>query len=179
MSRAQNPYDSLPEVPAFLLRSNDVSDGETLAKPQLSGMMGAGGEDRSPHLAWSGFPAETKSFAVTCFDPDAPTGSGFWHWAVFNIPASVTELPAGAGDPGGANLPEGAKMLAGDAGVKQYIGAAPPPGHGPHRYIFAVHALDVESFDIPEDARPAFLGFNMFGHTLARGVLTAIYENKG
>ncbi|ASR38683.1 hypothetical protein BAY61_30920 [Prauserella marina] len=180
MTRAQNPYDSLPQVPSFTVRSNDVSEGETLASPHLSGIFGVpGGEDRSPHLVWEGFPAETKSFAVTCFDPDAPTGSGFWHWAVFNIPASVTELASGAGDAAGSGLPSGATTLAGDGNVRQYLGAAPPPGHGPHRYIFAVHALDVDSLDIPGEARPAFLGFNMFGHTLARATLTALYENKG
>ncbi|MER7114740.1 YbhB/YbcL family Raf kinase inhibitor-like protein [Saccharomonospora azurea] len=176
---APNPYDALPPVPSFRLQSNDVAEGETLPVPQRSGIMGAGGEDTSPHLAWDGFPEGTKSFAVTCFDPDAPTGSGFWHWAVFDIPASVTELKTGAGDPDGSNLPEGACMLKGDGGVRQYVGAAPPPGHGPHRYIFAVHALDVESLELGEDATPAALGFTMFGRTLARATLTAIYENKG
>lgn len=174
-----NPYDFLPQVPSFDLRSDDVADGQALPTPQLSGLFGAGGEDTSPHLAWSGFPEGTKSFVVTCYDPDAPTVSGFWHWAVFNIPASVTELPTGAGDPNGANLPDGAKMLTTDGGVRQYLGAAPPPGHGPHRYIFVVHALDVESLDIPDEARPAFLQFNMFGHTLGRATLTGTHENKG
>ena len=139
--------------------------------------MQAGGKDVSPQLSWSGAPEGTKSFTVTMYDPDAPTASGFWHWAVFNIPASVTELASGAGD--GSGLPEGAVTLKGDGGVKQFLGAAPPPGHGPHRYYFAVHALDVEKLDVPEDATPAFLGFNMFGHTLARAVITPVYENKG
>jgi Raf kinase inhibitor-like YbhB/YbcL family protein len=177
MPQAPGPYESLPDVPSFTVRSNDVADGETLATPHLSGIFGAGGEDRSPHLAWEGFPAETKSFVVTCYDPDAPTGSGFWHWAVLNIPASVTELASGAGD--GSGLPEGAVTLKGDGGVKQFLGAAPPPGHGPHRYYFAVHALDVDKLDVDGDATPAFLGFNMFGHTLARAVITPVYENKG
>ncbi|HVV09703.1 YbhB/YbcL family Raf kinase inhibitor-like protein [Amycolatopsis sp.] len=180
MAQPPNPYDFLPAVPGFTVRSNDVADGETLAAPHLSGIFGVpGGEDRSPHLAWEGFPAETKSFAVTCYDPDAPTASGFWHWAVFNIPASVTELPTGAGDANGSGLPSGAVTLTNDGGVKQFLGAAPPPGHGPHRYYFVVHAVGVESLDIPAEATPAFLGFNLFSHTLARATITTIYENKG
>ncbi|WAL65823.1 YbhB/YbcL family Raf kinase inhibitor-like protein [Amycolatopsis cynarae] len=179
MAQAPNPYDFLPSVPSFTLRSNDIADGETLATPHLSGIFGAGGEDRSPHLAWSGFPAETKSFAVTCYDPDAPTASGFWHWAVFDIPASVTELSSGAGDESGSGLPEGAVTLTNDGGVKQFLGAAPPPGHRPHRYFFVVHAVDVEKLGVPEGASPAILGFNLFSHTLARATLTPVYENKG
>jgi Raf kinase inhibitor-like YbhB/YbcL family protein len=113
---------------------------------------------------------------VTCFDPDAPTGSGFWHWAVFDIPADVTELPTGAGSPDGALLPAGAITLRGDAGAARYIGAAPPAGHGPHRYVFAVHAIDVERLGIDGDVTPALLGFNLFGHTLARAVIVPTYE---
>lgn len=179
MAQPPNPYDFLPQVPSFTLRSNDIAEGETLATPHLSGIFGAGGEDRSPHLAWSDFPAETKSFAVTCFDPDAPTASGFWHWAVCNIPATTTELASGAGDASGSGLPAGAVTLKTDGGVWQYLGAAPPPGHGPHRYIFVVHALSAEKLDVDENATPAFLGFNMFGTTLARAMITPIYENKG
>ncbi|MGH3520759.1 MAG: YbhB/YbcL family Raf kinase inhibitor-like protein [Haloechinothrix sp.] len=179
MPQPPNPYDLLPSVPSFTLSSNDIAEGETMAKPHLSGILGAGGEDRSPHLAWEGFPAETKSFAVTCFDPDAPTGSGFWHWAVFNIPASTTELPSGAGDASGSGLPQGAVTLKSEPGLKQYVGAAPPTGHGPHRYIFAVHALSVQTLDVDENATPAVLGFNMFGNTLARATLIPVYENKG
>ncbi|MTD57648.1 YbhB/YbcL family Raf kinase inhibitor-like protein [Amycolatopsis pithecellobii] len=180
MAQPPNPYEFLPSVPSFTLRSSDVSDGQTLPAPQSSGAFGVpGGEDRSPQLSWEGFPAETKSFAVTCYDPDAPTASGFWHWAVFNIPASVTELPADAGDPSGDNLPAGAVTLKNDAGLTQYVGAAPPPGHGPHRYFFVVHALDVESLDIPGEATPAFLGFNLFGHTLGRAAIVPVFEVKG
>ena len=170
-----SPYESLPEVPSFTLTSTDVTDGQTLSEPQVSGVFGAGGQDVSPQLAWSGFPAETGSFVVTCYDPDAPTGSGFWHWAIANLPASVTELPTGAGSPG-ASLPDGAVMLAGDAGARQYIGAAPPAGHGPHRYFFAVHAISEPSLPVDAESRPGLLGFQMFGKTLARGVIVAVYE---
>ena len=138
-----NPYDELPEVPSFELTSEDVRDGEELQQPQWSGLFGAGGEDVSPQLAWSGFPDGTKSFAVTCYDPEAPTASGFWHWAVVDIPASVTELARGAGDEQGSGLPSGAFQLRNDAGVRQHVGAAPPPGHGRHHYYYVVHAVDV------------------------------------
>jgi Raf kinase inhibitor-like YbhB/YbcL family protein len=179
MSQPPSPYEFLPSLPHFTLRSNDIAEGETLTTPYLSGIFGAGGEDRSPHLAWDGFPPETKSFAVTCYDPDAPTASGFWHWAVADIPASVTEFVSGAGDASGTGLPQGAITLRNDGGVYQFLGAAPPAGHRPHRYIFAVHALDVESLGIDESATPAFLGFNIFSHGLARALLTAVYQNKG
>jgi Raf kinase inhibitor-like YbhB/YbcL family protein len=171
-----NPYESLPEVPSFEVTSTDVADGEQLAQPHVSGIFGAGGEDVSPQLSWRGFPEATRSFAVTCYDPDAPTASGFWHWAVADIPASVTELPRGAGDEQGAQLPAGAFQLRNDGGMARYIGAAPPSGHGKHRYHFVVHAVDVESLGIDASATPAFLGFNLFSHTLARGTLVAWYE---
>lgn len=173
-STAQAPYDSLPDVPSFEVHSDDCSDGQRLPDPQASGSMGVtGGADRSPHLSWSGFPEGTKSFAITMYDPDAPTGSGFWHWAVFNLPASVTELPSGAASDG---LPAGAVQLRNDSGQVGYLGAAPPPAHGQHRYFIAVHAVDLDSLDIPADATPAYLGFNLFGHTLARAVITPTYE---
>jgi Raf kinase inhibitor-like YbhB/YbcL family protein len=173
---SNSPYDNLPQLPSFTLTSESVTDGQPLANDQVSGIMGAGGSDTSPQLSWSGFPTETKSFAVTVYDPDAPTGSGFWHWAVADLPASVTELPAGAGD--GGELPGGAVTLANDAGVKRYIGAAPPAGHGPHRYYIAVHALPVESLGLPDGATPAYLGFNLFGQAIARAVIHGTYEQK-
>jgi len=173
-----NPYDELPPVPSFPVTSTDITDGQPLSSEQVSGIFGAGGQDISPQLSWREFPAETKSFAVTVYDPDAPTASGFWHWAVANIPASTTELPSGAGDDAGSGLPSGAVQLTNDASLKRYLGAAPPEGHGKHRYFAVVHALDVETLNLPENATPAFLGFNLFSHTLARGVITPWYEVK-
>jgi Raf kinase inhibitor-like YbhB/YbcL family protein len=147
-----------------------------LSTPQLSGIFGAGGSDTSPHLAWSGFPEGTKSFAVTCYDPDAPTASGFWHWAVFGIPADVTELAAGAGSADGSGLPAGAVQLRTDGGVAQYLGAAPPEGHGKHRYFFVVHAVDTDNLGADANASPALLGFLLSGHTLARATIVPVYE---
>ena len=170
-----SPYDRLPKVPSFQVTSTDIRDGETLDDPHVSGIFGAGGQDVSPQLSWSGFPAETRSFAVTVYDPDAPTGSGFWHWAVVDIPATVTELPTGAGDEQGSGLPAGAFQLRNDGGVARYVGAAPPAGHGPHRYFTVVHAVDVESLGIDANSTPAFLGFNLFFHTLARGMIVPVY----
>ena len=118
----------------------------------------------------------TKSFAVTMYAPDAPTASGFWHWAVYNLPAGTTTLPTDAGAEDGTKLPSGATTLSNDGRLKRFLGAAPPPGHGKHRYYFVVHALDVEKLELPGEATPAFLGFNMFGHTLARATLMAYAE---
>ncbi len=175
-SRPPIPYDFFPEVPSFSLISTDIVDGGTLPSDQVSGIWGAGGKDVSPQLSWSGYPDGTRSFAVTCYDPDAPTGSGFWHWAVANIPVAVTELATNAGRQGGEGLPAGAISLRGDGGVDFYVGAAPPEGHGPHRYIFAVHAVDVENLEIEPTSSPAVLGFNLFFHTLGRALLIATYE---
>jgi Raf kinase inhibitor-like YbhB/YbcL family protein len=176
MAFPYNPYDFLPELPSFTLTSADVTEGQPLKNAQVSGIMGAGGEDVSPQLSWSGFPEETRSFAVTVFDPDAPTASGFWHWAVANLPATVTELPAGVGD--GSMLPGDALTLCNDAGMRRYVGAAPPAGHGYHRYFVVVHALSVEKLDLTEDASPAYLGFNLFMKAVARAVIHGTYEQK-
>lgn len=168
--RAQLPYEWLPEVPTFEVRSDDFTEGQTLSsKQQLSG------ENVSPHLAWQGAPAGTKSYAVTCFDPDAPTGSGFWHWVLFDIPAGVTELPTGAGTGDMDGLPATATHARSDFGKKGFGGAAPPEGDPPHRYIFTVHALDVDSLGLDSDATPAVVGFNMHFHTLARATVTPVF----
>ena len=171
-----DPYGPLPSLPGFTLTSDSISDGAPLRNQQVSGIMGAGGQDLSPQLSWSEFPSDTKSFAVTVYDPDAPTASGFWHWAVADIPVSVTSLSEGAGDDDGSGLPDSAVTLANDASAKRFIGAAPPPGHGPHRYFVVVHAVDVESLDLPEGATPAYLGFNLFMQATARARITATYS---
>ncbi len=115
---------------------------------------------------------------MSVFDPDAPTASGFWHWAVAHLPATVHELEAGAGDGGPTSLPSGAITLANDAGYRRYIGAAPPPGHGPHRYYVAVHAVGVEKLDVTAESTPAFLGFQLYGSAIARAVIHGVYEQK-
>jgi Raf kinase inhibitor-like YbhB/YbcL family protein len=171
-----NPYAHLPQVPSFTVTSTDVADGVLLQLDQMSGIFGAGGTDTSPQLSWRDFPAETRSFAVTMFDPDAPVPSGFWHWAVHDIPATVTSLPTGAGSPDGAGLPDSAIQLPNDAGLAQFLGAAPPVGHGPHRYFIVVHALDVETLGVAPGTTPTVQGFTMFTHTLARGTVVPIAE---
>lgn len=167
-----DPFARLPEAATFTVTSTTITDGAALPAAQLSGSV-PGGQDSSPQLSWHGAPEGTRSYAVTVYDPDAPTGSGFWHWAIADIPASVTELPAGAGDDTGSGLPTGSVQLPNDARVARFVGAAPPAGHGVHRYFFVVHALDVESIGVPADTTPAVLGFAMSAHTLGRAVLIA------
>jgi Raf kinase inhibitor-like YbhB/YbcL family protein len=174
------PYDFLPSVPSFTVTSDDVADGQPLDENHVADAnYGLSGGNRSPHLRWEGFPPDTRSFAVTVYDPDAPTGSGFWHWVLFDIPADVTELPQGAGTGDQAGLPAGAKHARNDVGSLEYVGAFPPAGHGPHRYVIAVHALDVDTLGPDESASPAYVGFNLGGHTLARAVIVPTYEVPG
>jgi Raf kinase inhibitor-like YbhB/YbcL family protein len=172
---ANDPFARLPEAASFAVTSTTVADGAAWSPEQFSSGV-PGGKDASPQLSWSGAPEGAKSYAVTVYDPDAPTGSGFWHWAVADIPATVTELPEGAGDDTGSGLPEGVLQLRTDAGSTRFIGAAPPAGHGPHRYFFVVHALDVEKIGVSEEASPAFLNFNFLSHILGRAVLTVTAE---
>lgn len=166
---APNPYDLLPPVPSFILESDDLQDGQAL--PPLHS---AEGGNVSPHLRWSDFPEETQSFVVSCFDPDAPTPSGWWHWTIVDLDASTTELTQGQG--GSDLLLDGAAFhLRVDHGGAEYFGAAPPPQDRPHRYIFAIHALDVETLGIDDEATPAECAFHLAFHTIARATLTATY----
>ena len=165
------------DAPSFGVSSASFQDGQTLPAAQRGTSTGAGAGDESPQLGWSGAPAGTLSYAVTMFDPDAPGRGGFWHWAVLDIPADVTSLPAGAGSRGG-QLPPGAFQLANDGGGTGYMGAAPPKGHGPHRYIVTVHALDVAHTGLDAGARAGKLEAHLAPHTLAKASLTGIYERR-
>jgi Raf kinase inhibitor-like YbhB/YbcL family protein len=172
-----DPYSLLPEVPAFTVTSNEVTDGEQLPRTHVFDGMGAGGENKSPHLSWHGFPDTTKSFVVTCFDPDAPIPGGFWHWILVDVPSAVTELPTDAGNRNGSGVPAGAFHVANDMGERAYGGAAPPPGDRPHRYYFAVHAVDAEKLGVDENASAAVVSFNLAFHTVARAIITPTYAH--
>ena len=170
------PYSSSEQVPTFTVTSSQFEHGQRFGPAQGSAIFGVpGGQDESPHLAWSGAPEGTKSFAVTMFDPDAPIPSGFWHWGLVDLPADVHELPAGAGAPD-AKLPGAAFHLPNETGGKQFVGFGPPPGTGRHRYVTAVHALDVDSvreLGVSEDTTIAVFHFMVRGHTLGRALTEA------
>lgn len=159
----------------FNLSSPDIPAGGSIAPVFESDMFGCGGSNQSPVLQWSGAPEGTQSFAVTVFDPDAPTGSGWWHWMVVDLPASVTRLQANAGAKGNANLPAGARQMRNDYGIFAWGGMCPPPGSKPHRYVFTVHALSVAKLDMPDDATTAIGGFMINANTLATASFTSTY----
>lgn len=168
---APNPYDLLPVVPPFTVTSSDVTDGAPLKDDQV-----AAAGNTSPQLSWTDVPEGTKSFTVTCFDPDAPTPSGFWHWVLVDLPADVTSLDTGAGADG-ASLPGNAFMCRNDGGAQAFMGAAPPEGDQVHRYFFVVHAVTEETLGVDADASPAVVSFNLAFKTAGRAVLHGTYQH--
>jgi len=157
----------------FRLTSPEIDPTQPLPQAQVANSFGCNGGNRSPALVWQNPPAGTKSFAVTVYDPDAPTGSGWWHWLVFNIPASVDDLPAAIG--GGAQRADGSRQGRNDAGSHDFGGACPPPGDKPHRYIFTVHALKTEKLEVPTEASPALIGYMIGANRIGKAVFTVRY----
>jgi Raf kinase inhibitor-like YbhB/YbcL family protein len=157
----------------FTLTSPDVANGKMMAEEQVFNSFGCKGGNLSPDLKWDGAPDKTKSFALTIYDPDAPTGSGWWHWVVVDIPATSHELPKGWGKPGVAKL-QGGRQTRTDFGASGYGGPCPPPGKA-HRYVITLSALDIDKVDVPDDASGALVGFNLGAHTLGKAVITAKY----
>jgi Raf kinase inhibitor-like YbhB/YbcL family protein len=170
---APDPYSLLPSVPVLTVSSTSFRNNDRLPEEHVFDGWGMTGGNVSPQLSWSGAPEGTQGYAVTCFDPDAPTPSGFWHWLLVGLPAGATSLEAGAGTPDKA--PHGAFHISNDFGDKKYDGAAPPEGDHNHRYMFAVTALDTDNLGLDDTASAAVTAFNMGMHTLARGVITATY----
>jgi Raf kinase inhibitor-like YbhB/YbcL family protein len=158
----------------FRLQSPSMTPNSTLSNDQVYSGFGCSGKNISPALSWKGAPRDTKSFALTVYDPDAPTGSGWWHWVVYNIPADVSELPAGAGNPGGS-LPAGALQGHTDFGTSGFGGPCPPAGDKPHRYIFTIYALKADKISVPDEASAAMVGFMIHANSLAKASLTARY----
>ena len=163
----------------FTLRSDDFADGDYLAQTHVLSAdygFGCGGGNRSPHLAWHGAPDGTKSYALTCYDPDAPTGSGFWHWVVVNIPPDVASLAQNAGNPKAGLLPKGVDQVRTDYGAPGYGGPCPPAGDHPHRYLFALHAVAVDRLDVGAHTSAAVIGFQLHFNTLAKATLMGLYK---
>lgn len=166
------------QAAGFKLSSPEIKAGHKIPASFEFNGFGCSGENKSPALQWHGAPKDAKSFAVTVYDPDAPTGSGWWHWMVINIPAQTNELPANAGAANSTTLPPGASQVRIDYGVNAWGGMCPPKGDKPHRYIFTVHALKVEKLEIPADATAALAGFMINANTLAKAHFTAKYGRK-
>ena len=163
----------------FKLNSQSFKDGDYLANIHILSKefgFGCAGGNQSPQLSWSGAPSGTKSFALTCFDPDAPTGSGFWHWLIVNIPATTTELALDAGNPAAPKLPVGALQTRTDVGKPGYIGPCPPEGDHPHRYLFTVFAVKVDKLDVTADTSAAVVGFNLHFNTWAKAEIMGLYK---
>ncbi|TWX70940.1 YbhB/YbcL family Raf kinase inhibitor-like protein [Colwellia demingiae] len=158
------------------LSSQDIADGEFMSKAQEFNGFGCAGGDLSPQLTWSGVPEGTKSFAITAYDPDAPTGSGWWHWQIVNIPHTVTEIAAGAGSAKNDLAPEGSVQIANDFGYRGFGGACPPEGHGVHHYRFTVHALSVEKLELPKEASGALTGYMINANTIATSTIESLYK---
>ncbi|RCK69989.1 YbhB/YbcL family Raf kinase inhibitor-like protein [Desertihabitans brevis] len=161
---APDPYSLLPATGSFPVSSSSFADGEAMDERHAQT-----GENVAPDLRWEGVPEGTRSFVVSCFDPDAPTPSGFWHWVLVGVPGDVRSLEPG-------EVPPGAFSVRNDAGTEGFVGAAPPPGDHPHRYLFAVTALDTDDLGLDASASPAVVHFTMLPHILARGVLTGTYQ---
>jgi len=161
---------------SLTLSSNDITQGELMAKAQEYNGFGCSGDDLSPHLKWSNIPQGTKSFAITAYDPDAPTGSGWWHWQVVNIPVSVLEVPTGAGNLKTSTVLSGASQVHNDYGSFGFGGACPPEGHGVHHYKFTVHALSIEKIELPENASSALAGYMINANTIESSSIVALYK---
>jgi len=159
----------------FILTSPDIPAGGSVPAHFEADVFGCGGRNESPVLQWSGEPAGTQSLAVTVFDPDAPTGSGWWHWIVVDLPAGTSELKANAGAKASSTLPAGTRQKRNDYGAFAWGGMCPPPGDKPHRYVFTVHALSVARLDIPDDATAAICGFMINANSLAKATFTSTY----
>lgn len=155
------------------LTSDDLREGGRIADIHVYKGFGCSGGNVSPQLAWDGAPAGTKSFALTVYDPDAPTGSGWWHWVVVNLPPSIKELPRGSGS-ASDQLPQGALQTRTDFGTPGYGGPCPPPGK-PHRYVFTIHALKVDKLDLDAQASGAMAGFMINSNSLGKASLTPMY----
>ena len=159
----------------FTLTSPTIGPGTFLTETQVFNGFGCSGKNQSPALKWTAGPKGTKSYAITVYDPDAPTGSGWWHWIVYNIPADVTGIAAGAGDPTGELLPPGAIQGPTDYGTHAFGGACPPKGDRPHRYIFTVYALKIRTIEVPSDASAALIGYMINANSLGKASFTATY----